>query len=197
MKKWKTLSIKYLYKTPYGNLREDRCKLPNGLIIDDYHVTEYDDWVDAVVLTKDGKIVLVEQYRHAGNDFFLEIPGGKMEKGESYEAGILREVREETGYTSATGAIQLGKFMVNPAVQNNYLHIFLIRDAVKTAEQHLDTTEDIRIRLIDFNNMEGLIERGDIHTQLFTAAACALAKQFLSHSPGKKQPGQRRAGPDL
>jgi ADP-ribose pyrophosphatase len=42
----------------------------------------------------------VEQYRYAGDDMYLEIPAGKIEENESYEEGILREVKEETGFTS-------------------------------------------------------------------------------------------------
>ena len=97
---WKTISSKYLYKSPFGNLRIDSCQLPNGSVIENYYVNEYSDWVNAVVITKDNKVVLVEQYRHAGNDFFLEIPAGKVEDNESHEEGILREIKEETGYIS-------------------------------------------------------------------------------------------------
>ena len=79
MKKWKTIKSKYHY-TPFGNLRKDTCQLPNGMIINDYFVQEYADWVNAIVLTKEHQIVLVEQYRHAGQDFYLEIPAGKIEE---------------------------------------------------------------------------------------------------------------------
>lgn len=79
-------------------MRKDKCELPNGFLIDEYYVQEHADWVNAVVLTKDREIVLVKQYRHAGEDFFLEIPAGKPEGNESNEEGIVREIREETGF---------------------------------------------------------------------------------------------------
>ena len=41
--------------------------------MDDYYVNEYADWANAVLLTKDNQMVLVEQYRYAGADFFLEV----------------------------------------------------------------------------------------------------------------------------
>ncbi|MDQ0229025.1 hypothetical protein J2S19_000275 [Metabacillus malikii] len=72
MVKWQTLKSEYVYKTPFGNLRSDACKLPNGQIIERYYVNEYPDWVNAIVLTKEMKVVLVKQYRHGGEDFFLE-----------------------------------------------------------------------------------------------------------------------------
>ncbi|RYL88893.1 NUDIX hydrolase [Sporolactobacillus sp. THM19-2] len=180
MKKWKTLHSDYLYKTPYGNLRTDQCLLPNGMTINDYHVMEYDDWVNGVVLTRDGKLVLVEQYRQGGGDFFLEIPGGKMEKDESFEEGILREVREETGYVSSARPVLLGNYMVNPAAQNNRLHIYLIREAVKTAEQNLDPTEDITIHLVTFDQLDELIRAHRVRISFFTVAACAMARPFIN-----------------
>ncbi|MET0959114.1 MAG: hypothetical protein ABWX58_02115 [Psychrobacillus psychrotolerans] len=83
MKQWKTLNSEYIHSSPYGNIRKDTCELPNGIVINDYYVNEYSDWVNAIVRTKENQIVLVEQYRHAGNDIYLEIPAGKRENGET------------------------------------------------------------------------------------------------------------------
>lgn len=177
--KWKTLKSEYLYKTPFGNLRKDKCELPNGIVIDDYYVNEYSDWVNAVVITKDRKIVLVEQYRYAGNEIFLEIPAGKIEENESYEEGILREVREETGYTSETKSILLGEFMVNPATQNNKIKSYLILDAYKAFDQELDDSEDLVIKLFDFEELGTLIREKKVMTQLFSVSAYYMAKEIV------------------
>ncbi|MFC0189479.1 NUDIX hydrolase [Fictibacillus aquaticus] len=180
MEKWKTLNSEYCYQTPFGNLRKDQCELPNGVVIQNYYVNEYADWVNAIVMTKDNQIVLVEQYRYAGDDCFLEIPAGKIEANESYEDGILREVREETGYTSRMKPIKLGEFMVNPATQTNKIITYLIKDAYKEYEQNLDETEEINVYEFDFNSFGELIRRNQIKTQLFTAHAYYMAKDFLA-----------------
>lgn len=180
MEKWRKLDSEYLYKTPFGNLRKDKCELSNGIVIDEYYINEYSDWVNAIVITKDNKIVLVEQYRYAGDDFFLEIPAGKIGENELYEDGILREVREETGFTSKKKPIKLGEFMVNPATQNNKVITYLILDAFKEFEQDLDNTEEIEISLLDFNDMGYLLRKNKIKTQLFTAHAYFMAKDFLA-----------------
>lgn len=67
---WKTLSSSYIFKSPFGNLRKDICELPDGQVIDDYYVNEYTDWVNAIVLTKEQEIILVSQYRYAGQNIF-------------------------------------------------------------------------------------------------------------------------------
>lgn len=177
--KWNTLESVYLYKTPFGNLRKDKCEVPNGLVINEYYVNEYSDWVNAIVITKENKVVLVEQYRYAGGEFYLEIPAGKIEVNESYEEGILREVREETGFTSRTKPIKLGEIMVNPATQTNKVITYLIVDAFKEFEQDLDDNEELVVHLYDFNDIGKALKKNQIRTQLFTAYAYYMAKDFL------------------
>ncbi|MFC4559207.1 NUDIX hydrolase [Virgibacillus kekensis] len=179
MKKWKTVASEHIYKSPYGNLRKDKCELPNGKVIKDYYVNEYDDWVNAIVITKENKLVLVEQYRHAGGDFFLEIPAGKIEENESHEEGIIREVREETGYTSKRNPLKLGEFMVNPATQTNTVTTYMIVDAYQAYDQDLDDTEEIAMELVDFEDFGSMLRGNQIKTQLFTTNAYYMAKDFL------------------
>ncbi|WP_186577200.1 NUDIX hydrolase [Aquibacillus kalidii] len=182
MNKWKTVDSEYLFKTAFGNLRKDKCLLPNGNIIDDYYVNEYSVWVNAVVLTRDNKIVLVEQYRHAGEDFYLEIPAGKIEENESYVEGVLREVKEETGFTSKVKPVKLGEFMVNPATQNNKVITYLLLDAYLAFEQELDPNEEIKVRLFNFDDFGNLIKSNEIKTQLFTANGYFMAKDYLNNN---------------
>jgi ADP-ribose pyrophosphatase len=178
MEKWKTISSEYIYKTPYGNLRKDICELPNGNVMNGYYVNEYSDWVNAVVITEDQQIVLVEQYRYPTHDFFLEIPAGKVEENETYENAILRELREETGFTSNQKPLLLGEFWVNPATQDNKVITYLILDAYKAYEQELDTNEILDVKLFHFNEVEEMIRDKRIN-QLFTVSAYYMSKVFL------------------
>ncbi|MCM3757129.1 NUDIX hydrolase [Sporosarcina aquimarina] len=186
MNKWKTLHSEYLHKSSFGNIRIDCCELPNGIVIDDYYVNEYSDWVNAVVITKENQIVLVEQYRHAGKDYFLEVPAGKKEGDETHEEALIREVKEETGYTSARKPFFLGEFWVNPATQNNKVKTYLILEAYKAYEQDMDDTEEIIVRLCDFENFEKQILSNKIKTQLFTVTAYYMAKNFILENRHEK-----------
>lgn len=178
MGKWKVLNSIYTYKSPFGNLRRDTCQMSDGTVIENYFVNEYADWVNAIVLTEDEEVVLVKQYRHPGNDFYLEVPAGKVEEGESYEDAIRREVREETGYVSEQELFPLGEFIVNPATQTNKVITFLMIDAKRTYEQELDETEVVEVKHFPFASIGEMIRNKEI-TQLFTVTAYHLAKEFI------------------
>lgn len=178
MEKWKQLHSQYVYQTPFGNLRKDSCQLPGGHIIENYYVQEYADWVNAIVLTEDWQVVLVKQFRYAANDFFLEIPAGKVEREESYEEAIFREVKEETGYISNKKPIFMGDFFVNPATQNNKIYTYLIMDAFLKFDQDLDETEIVKVELVRYDEMERLIKEKKIN-QFFTVSAFYMSKAYV------------------
>lgn len=54
------------------------------------------DYVTALARTHDGRIILLKQYRPAIEDYTYELPSGHMEKGETPEEAIVRELNEET-----------------------------------------------------------------------------------------------------
>jgi ADP-ribose pyrophosphatase len=53
-------------------------------------------------------------------------------------------------------------------------------DAYKECEQKLDPTEDIEVRIFNFNDLGDLIRTNQIKTQLFTANAYFMAKDYLA-----------------
>ena len=62
---WKTLASEYLFKDLWFTVRKDTCQRPDGKVITPYYVYEFPEWVTAVALTRDGKVILERLYRHA------------------------------------------------------------------------------------------------------------------------------------
>lgn len=144
IKKWKKRSSRYLVREKWATLRVDTCELQDGLVKDDYYVLEYPDWVNAVAFTKEGKIILVRQYRHAADIISLEIPGGVIDEGETPEEAIKRELFEETGYTFESCTL-LATLYPNPATSTNRTFTYLLRGGIKSGEQHLDEHEILNV----------------------------------------------------
>ena len=60
--------------------------------------------VGAVVLDAAGRLLLIQR-GHAPSAGLWSVPGGRVEAGETLEAAVVREVREETGLAVHPGAV--------------------------------------------------------------------------------------------
>jgi ADP-ribose pyrophosphatase len=159
--KWKTLSSEYVFEDKWLKARKDICEKPDGKIVDPYYVIEYMHWATAVCLLDDENVVMIKQYRHALGQVCLELPGGCVEDGEAHEAGVKREVLEETGYEFEE-AIYLGDTSPNPSTNNNLLHMFLLRSGKNTHQQSLDANEDIRVEIIPLKELVEKLWKNEI-----------------------------------
>lgn len=106
-------------------------------------LVEHPDVVCAVVLTRDGCVALVRQYRLAAGALLLEVPAGRIDPGETPEEAIRRELREEIGMVEGTVDL-LARILVAPGFLTERLWIYLVREAVlaePTAmpDEHLET----------------------------------------------------------
>ena len=97
-RKWEIIESEYLIRRPWLTARRDRVKLPTGVEIPEYYILEYPDWVNVIAITKEGKFVLVRQYRHGIKETRYEICAGVCETGEEPLLSAQRELYEETGY---------------------------------------------------------------------------------------------------
>jgi 8-oxo-dGTP pyrophosphatase MutT (NUDIX family) len=159
---WKTLSSEYIYKSNWLTARKDTCETPSGKIVDSYYVLEYNDWVNCVAVTADGRIVLVRQFRQGIGKTVLEIPGGTMDDTDpNPEFAMRRELLEETGYDFEK-LIPLGAVAPNPASSNNLTHMFLATGGRKVQDQDLDENEEIEVVLMDLEDVEVLLKENKI-----------------------------------
>ena len=163
--KWKVLESTYLHKEPWLTIRKDKCLLPNGNIVPAFYVNEYPDWVNAFALTKEGKVIMVRQYRHGIGSVETELPGGVVEDGETWQEGVKRETLEETGYTFDK-VEYLGKISANPSTTNNFMHMFLATGGEKIAEQNLDDSEEVEVLLMTIDEVKQLVKENKIMQSL-------------------------------
>ncbi|HUF04498.1 MAG TPA: NUDIX hydrolase [Aridibacter sp.] len=133
-----------------------------------FYVIESPDWVNVIPVTENGRIVLVEQFRHGTEELTLEIPGGMVDEGETPAECASRELTEETGYVAGE-LVYLGKSRPNPAIQNNWIHHFAALGCAKDGEQSFDEHEKIAVREVDAEDLDRLIENSVITHSLVLA----------------------------
>ena len=165
---WKILSSKYISKHIYFTARQDRCEMPDGQIVDPYFVVELPESVCAMAVTENNEVILAKQYRHPISETLLEIPGGFIDKDESPDTAIERELLEETGYAFSKFDY-LGKVAANPGALNNYTHLYLARGGKKISAQALDHNEEIEVLKVSLAEMRRMLQQNEIKQALHLA----------------------------
>jgi len=169
IEKWQKLASKYLVKEKWATLRVDEVKLPDGIVKDDYYVLEYPNWVNAIALTEEGKVIMVRQYRHAADIVSLEVPGGVIDGNEEPEFAIQRELLEETGYSFKTCKL-VAELYPNPATANNVTFTYVLTGGIKTHEQHLDEHEILNVEEYTIDQVKQFMKDNKIAQALHVTA---------------------------
>lgn len=173
--KWKTLSEKVILNTVVFDVTVHENQSSNG-VKGDYYVMKAPDWV-ITIPEKDGKFLMVKQWRHGEKALSVEFPGGVIDKGEEPEAAAARELLEETG-CKAGKLTKLGKVNPNPALFSNHVHIFLAEDLVQTGKQELDEDEFINcMELSKEEVLEGMGTEAFPHGLMATALCLYMKTQ--------------------
>ena len=136
------ISSRKLY-TGKISIRLDKYRLSNKII--EKEIVEHSDSVGIIALDNKQNIILVEQFRIAAGNSLLEIPAGKIEKGETPKVAALREMNEEIGYTG--NLAPLFQSYLAPGYDTEKMHFFLASE-LKISKKRLpqDDDEVIKVR---------------------------------------------------
>lgn len=135
----KTISSESIYQGRVISLQVDVVTLPNQKT-SKRELVKHPGAVAIIAITEDHKMILVEQYRKALERELIEIPAGKIEKGEDPKATALRELEEETGYT-ARELHYVQSFATSPGFADEIIHIY-VTQGLKKLETLIEMDED-------------------------------------------------------
>ncbi|MCR6639172.1 MAG: NUDIX hydrolase [Sporocytophaga sp.] len=178
IEKWKTLASEIVFNHKWYKLRKDLVQLPDGKIVDDYFVSVRPEVVVIFAITKNKKVVLVKQYKHGSGEILIELPGGIYDpETESPEEAALRELKEETGYSGKV--VKIAELIDNPTKDTNKIHLYGVKNAIKSGEQNLDDTEAIEVLLVSIEELKTMLLQGEIKVS-GSVAGSMLALQKLN-----------------
>ncbi len=141
------------------HLYKDEILLPNG------HkgvreIIRHPGAVCVLPITEDGDVIFVNQFRYALNKVTLEVPAGKLEKGEDPKEAALRELSEETGLT-ANKIFSIGDLYTTPALIDEVIHMYIATDLIQ-GEQHLDDDEFVNALKMPLSKAVDMVMNGEI-----------------------------------
>lgn len=72
--------------------------------------------IKGLIRRKDGKILLLKIPAWEGNPGYWDMPGGRMDPGETFEQTLRRELKEEIGYDYTGQPKQIGVVLSNVTI---------------------------------------------------------------------------------
>jgi ADP-ribose pyrophosphatase len=140
-------------------------------------VAEHPGGAVVVPVTEDGKIVMVTQHRFPVNQVLLELPAGKLSKGEDPLLCAVRELEEETGYKS-DNVTPLGSIFTTPGYSTEKLWIFLAKDLKPGYHNREEGEFGMQVFEYSIKEVEEKINKGEI-VDGKTICGIFLAKKFI------------------
>jgi len=177
----KTIKSEEIFKGQIITVRVDTIALPDERTAT-REIVDHSGGVCVVPVTENGEVIMVKQFRKAVESAVLEIPAGKLNKGENhYDCGV-RELEEETGYKSGK-MVYLGHVFPSPGFVNETIHIYLAAELQK-CEQNLDADEYLDVEKLPIDIVVDMIMKNEINDSK-TIAGIFKAREWLSRDISK------------
>ncbi len=141
------------------NVTLDTINLPDGnkAIREKVH---HSGGVAILALDDEENVFCVRQYRYCIDRHTLEIPAGKLEKGEEPLSCAVRELSEETGVT-AEKIVSLGKINPSPGFCNETIYLYLAT-GLTYGQSHPDEGEFLDVIKMPFDELHEKVMKGEI-----------------------------------
>ena len=154
----KTLDTSVVYSGRILELKKDRVLLPDGKE-GVREIIEHGGG-SAVVCEKNGKILMVKQFRYAYKETVWEIPAGKVNRGEDPLKTAFRELQEEGGVKAEKMEL-LFTVYPSPGYTNEILRIYRAT-GLSDCQSGLDEDEFLTAEWIEKSLLKEMIGKGEI-----------------------------------
>lgn len=158
----KTIHSEEIFSGKVISLHLQDVELPNGKQ-SKREIIKHPGAVAILAVTNDDKIIMVEQYRKALERMIVEIPAGKLEKGEEPAVCARRELEEETGYECETLEL-LTSFYTSPGFADEIVHVYVAKGLRKKENAaELDEDEFVNLEEITLEEAEQYVKEQKIY----------------------------------
>ncbi|MCR2826359.1 NUDIX domain-containing protein [Microbacterium sp. zg.Y909] len=167
-----------VYRGRVWDVRSDTVRYGDGEIVRDY--VAHTGAAAVVALDDEGRMLLIQQYRHPIRSRDWEIPAGLLDvEGESPVDAARRELAEEADLVAAQWE-PLVTFHSSPGGNDEVLHVFFARGLTAAAEKHArgDEESDIRLAWVPLDDVITGILEGRMRNGILAIGAFAAAERL-------------------
>lgn len=155
----RTVESKTLFDGVIVTLKVDQAQLPDGKVAT-REVVEHPGGVAIFAMDDQDRVALVRQYRYPMGEIVLELPAGKLEKGEDPRDSGLRELREETGLIPGVFE-SMGVSYSSPGILAERIYLYFAKD-LKQGPTQPDDGEFVETVWIPYPELMDMARRGEI-----------------------------------
>ncbi len=157
MEKWKKSHIVYegnIFSVREGKIKKgDGREYPRQVVINPGGV--------GVVAILDNHVILVKQFRISIKKYILEIPAGRLEKGEKPKESARRELMEEVGCKAKTLQL-ISEYYSGVGFSTEKMYIFLATD-IKKKIATPEVDEDIEMIELPLARVKRMLDNGEFN----------------------------------
>jgi ADP-ribose pyrophosphatase len=167
-----------VYEGRVWDVRSDTFRYGDDQIVRQY--VDHPGAVAIVALDDDGRVALIQQYRHPIRHRDWEIPAGLLDvPGEPPVETARRELAEEVDLVAGT-VEPLVSIFTTPGGNDEVVHIFLARDLSPAPNVHDREHEeaDIRVEWVALSEVVDAVLAGRMRNGILTSGILAAAERM-------------------
>lgn len=172
------ISSEIVYEGRVWDVRSDTVAYGDGTIVRQY--VDHPGAAAVVALDEDGRMLLIQQYRHPIRHRDWEIPAGLLDvDGESPLETARRELAEEADLEAAEWE-PLVSIFTTPGGNDEIVHLFLARGLSPAGAVHAreDEEADIVLEWVALEEVVAGILAGRLRNGIMTVGALAAAERL-------------------
>jgi 8-oxo-dGTP pyrophosphatase MutT (NUDIX family) len=157
--KWTVYGERSIYESDWLTLALADVELPSGERFE-HHVVRIPQEAAAVVVhDPERAVLLMHRHRFVVDRWGWEVPGGRIDEGESPEQAAAREALEETGWRPGPLRPLLSYHPIS-GLSDQRFHVFAADGA--TFEREPELVETDRVEWVSVPDLRELIKRGEV-----------------------------------
>jgi ADP-ribose pyrophosphatase len=172
------LASDLVYEGRVWDVRSDTVRYNDGEMVRQY--VQHTGAAAVVALDDDGRMLLIQQYRHPIRHRDWEVPAGLLDvPGEPPLAAAQRELAEEADLEAASWEPLVSMFST-PGGNDEVVHLFLARGLRTLPDAHPreDEEADIRVEWVPLDSVVTAVLEGRMRNSILMAGAFATAERL-------------------